>query len=65
MLTDSDRALLRNLDAEPLPVRNDVAEAATAARRALQDAGLPVSFTDPHAALDAAIYRYVLESRGT
>lgn len=61
-LNDNDRALLAQLEAEPQELRNVVNDAATAARRVLQDAGHRVSFNDPHAAMDAAIYRYLRES---
>lgn len=63
-LTRTDSELLAKLEAEDQNIKNAVNEAATAARHVLHEQyRFTVAFDDRHAALDAAIYRYLVESR--
>lgn len=63
MLTPHDRALFNNLAQAPQHIKNAIQDAVNAARDSLKAAGFEVSYSDPHAALDAAVYRYMLESK--
>lgn len=63
MLTANDCALFEELNAQPQELKNAIQEAVNAARDSLKAAGFQVSYSDPHAALDAAVYRYMKESK--
>ena len=61
-LSTQDRANFAQLEDAPEDLRALVSEAATAARLVIEAAGRPVDFSDAHAALDAAVFRYLQDS---
>ena len=64
-ISTEDRATLAALDNEPYTVRNVVQDAAAAAHTVIVNSGMCARITDPYARLDAAIYRYLVESRAS
>lgn len=62
-LNREDLNLLLQLEKEDREVTNMVTDAAGACRRELEDQGIQPLYDDAHAALDAAVYRYLLACR--
>lgn len=64
MLTPQDRAWLDRYENDATTQEAEtVREAGRLIRRAMDASAYGTSFDDRHASLDAAIYRYIIESR--